>query len=420
MDPGGGARDASEVVHHIVLRPEGGVPIKAWVQGVTFDPAAQAQLAHTARLPFVFHHVAAMPDVHVGIGATVGSVVPTKGAIVPAAVGVDIGCGMAAVQTTLTASDLPESLGRVRSAIEAAVPVGRTNHGAKGDRGAWGKAPAAQVEAWRALSQGYDTIAQRFPKVVRNAHPIAHLGTLGSGNHFIELCLDETQQVWMMLHSGSRGIGNRIGTFFIERAKEELARQDIHLPDQNLAYFKEGSPGFDAYVMAVSWAQGFARQNRALMMEAALGALRQTRGIPPFAILGQAVNCHHNYVAEETHFGERVFVTRKGAVRAGKGDLGIIPGSMGARSFIVRGLGNPESFESCSHGAGRQYSRTQARKQFTLEDHARATAGIECRKDDGVLDETPGAYKPIDAVMAAQADLVEIVHTLKQLVCVKG
>ncbi len=247
-----------------------------------------------------------------------------------------------------------------------------------------------------------------------------HLGTLGTGNHFIELCLDEDDQVWVMLHSGSRGVGNRIGSYFIELAKEDMRRWFINLPDQDLAYLPEGTEHFDDYVHAVHWAQDYARTNRELMMDAVLEALRGSGILPAFEARLEAVNCHHNYVAREHHYGENVFVTRKGAVRARRGDLGIIPGSMGARSFIVRGLGNAESFHSCSHGAGRAMSRTEARRRFSVADHAAATAGIECRKDEDVIDETPMAYKSIDAVMHAQRDLVEIVHTLRQVVCVKG
>ena len=397
-----------------------GVPVKAWVRGVPFDAKAEAQLRNVARLPFVFRWIAAMPDVHWGLGATVGSVIPTKGAIVPAAVGVDIGCGMAAVRTTLGASDLPENLHGVRTAIEEAVPHGRTDQGGRNDRGAWTMPPAAVLEAWGRLDPGYRRLAAEFPKLARNAPPERHLGTLGTGNHFIEVCLDEAERVWFLLHSGSRGIGNRIGTFFIERAKDELHQLGVELPDRDLAYLREGTKSFDAYVSAVGWAQDYARTNRQAMLRAVVAAVAGARGIPPFTLTEEAVNCHHNYVARETHFGEQVLVTRKGAVRAGLGELGLIPGSMGARSYVVRGKGHPESFMSCSHGAGRALSRSEAKRRFTLADHAAATAGVECRKDADVIDETPAAYKPIDAVMAAQADLVEIVHSLRQVVCVKG
>jgi tRNA-splicing ligase RtcB len=397
--------------------PTDGSPIKAWIKGVQLEDAARQQLVNVASLPFIHKHVAAMPDVHWGMGATIGSVIPTKGAIIPAAVGVDIGCGMMAVQTTLSADQLPDNLLSVRSDIEAAVPHGRTDHGGKNDRGAWGEMPQTAGERWSRLSDRYGAITEKHPKALapNNAR---HMGTLGTGNHFIEVCLDESDQVWVMLHSGSRGCGNRIGMYFIQAAKKEMERWFISLPDEDLAYLVEGSELFSDYVEAVEWAQEYAYENRKEMMSAALSALR--RNLPEFAVTDMAVNCHHNYVTKENHYGANVWITRKGAVRAREGDLGIIPGSMGVRSYIVRGKGNAVSFNSCSHGAGRAMSRGQAKKQFTLEDHARATEGVECRKDADVIDETPGAYKDIDAVMAAQSDLVEVVHTLKQIVCVKG
>ncbi len=395
----------------------GGAPIKAWTHGVPIEEPARKQIENVARLPFIHKHVAIMPDVHWGMGATVGSVIPTVGAIVPAAVGVDIGCGMAAVRTTICAADLPDSLGALRSAIEAAVPHGRSDNGGRNDVGAWQREPPATVAAaWEPLKEGYAKILEEHSKV---SHPrmVGHLGTLGTGNHFIELCLDEEDRVWVMLHSGSRGVGNKLGTYFIELAKKEMRRWFVNLPDQDLAYLPEGTEHFIAYVRAVGWAQRYARSNREVM-QAVLEVLRAS--FPNLATEEMAVNCHHNYVVKERHFGKDVWLTRKGAVRAGAGELGIIPGSMGAKSFIVRGKGNPESFETCSHGAGRAMSRHEAKRRFTLEDHARATAHVECRKDADVIDETPGAYKDIDAVMAAQADLVEIVHTLRQVVCVKG
>jgi tRNA-splicing ligase RtcB len=397
----------------------GGVPIKTWTRGVPVEGEAIAQLSNIARLPIVHRWVAAMPDVHLGIGATVGSVIPTVGAIIPAAVGVDIGCGMMAVQTTLTANDLPDSLAPMRNTIERAVPHGRGKHGGKGDKGSWGAIPNRVIDVWSELEPAWKRISGKHPAVAKSNH-VVHLGTLGTGNHFIEVCLDETDRVWFMLHSGSRGVGNRIGSYFIELAKKDMRQHIKNLPDANLAYFSEGSDHFDDYVEAVSWAQAFARHNRELMMHAVLDSVRRLPGIPPFQLAKQAVNCHHNYVAKEHHYGKDVFVTRKGAVRAGVGELGIIPGSMGARSYIVRGKGNAEAFESCSHGAGRVMSRTAAKKRFTLEDHKKATEGVECRKDADVIDETPAAYKDIDAVMEAQRDLVEVVHTLKQVVCVKG
>ena len=392
----------------------GRVPVKVWTP--TLEPEARRQLENVASLPIVHGHVAAMPDVHAGIGATVGSVIPTKGAIVPAAVGVDIGCGMNAVQLSLAAKDLPESLGRIRSAIEAAVPVGFDMHrGHKGD-------PQRERRA-KQLQHGLARIAERNPRITTMQKDfretwIRQLGTLGGGNHFIELCVDEEQHVWVMLHSGSRGIGNVIGRYFIERARREMERQDVRLPDRDLAWLAEGTPAFEDYVEAVHWAQDYAIENRREMMRAVLHALEPH--LPPFRIVGEAINCHHNYVAREKHFGENVFVTRKGAIRAGAGDMGIIPGSMGARSFIVRGKGNPQSLCSCAHGAGRLMSRSEAKRRFSEEDVRRQTAGVECRKDAGVVDEIPGAYKPIDEVMANQSDLVEVVHTLRQVVCVKG
>ena len=396
-----------------------GVPIKAWTRGVPFEAEARKQLQNLGSLPFIHKWVAAMPDVHLGKGATVGSVIPTFGAIIPAAVGVDIGCGMMAIRTDLTASDLPDDLHAVRLAIEAAVPHGRTDSGGRNDRGAWGDPPERVLEAWAALAPRYESLADRH-RAIRKANHVSHLGTLGTGNHFVEVCLDEAESVWVVLHSGSRGIGNKIGTYFIDLAKAEMSRHFIHLPDADLAYLPEGTVHFDDYVEAVGWAQEFALCNRRLMMESVLAAMRSVPGLRPFEAGLVAANCHHNYVERERHYGRDVFVTRKGAVRARLGDLGVIPGSMGARSFIVRGLGNPESFCSCSHGAGRAMSRTEARRRFSLEDHALATAGVECRKDADVIDETPGAYKPIEAVMEAQKDLVEILHTLHQVVCVKG
>ena len=401
-----------------------GRPIKAWTQGVPVEEAAWQQLRNVAALPFVHRHVAAMPDVHWGMGATVGSVIPTVGAIVPAAVGVDIGCGMMAVQTSLTSHQLPDSLAELRHGIERAVPHGRTSHDPARDRGAWGNVPADIAETWTtrpyrrgSLCDGLAEIIARHPKLAR-ANSVHHLGTLGTGNHFVEVCLDEADRVWVMLHSGSRGIGNSIGTHFIALAKRDMERWFVSLPDADLAYLPEGTEHFTDYVRAVSWAQAFALANREVMMGRVLDVLR--RSFRDFALGGLAVNCHHNYVAREEHFGDSVWVTRKGAVRAGEGELGIIPGSMGAKSFIVRGKGNAESYCSCAHGAGRAMSRGEARRRFTVEDHARATAGVECRKDAEVIDETPMAYKDVDAVMAAQSDLVEVVHTLRQVLCVKG
>jgi tRNA-splicing ligase RtcB len=402
-----------------VFAPEKGVPIKAWTRGVQLEDQARQQLLNVAQLPFIFKWVAAMPDVHWGVGATVGSVIPTKGAIIPAAVGVDIGCGMMAVQTNMNARDLPENLKGIRDAIERAVPHGRTNHGGPGDRGAWNDIPSRNLEIWGTLKPRYDAILEKHPKLDRGNHS-NHLGTLGTGNHFIEVCLDESDAVWFMLHSGSRGVGNRMGGYFIELARKDMEKFFITLPDRDLAYFPEHSEHFGDYVEAVEWAQDFARLNRDLMMEQIVSAVHGSGEVPAFTAELKAINCHHNYVARERHYGENILVTRKGAVRAREGDMGIVPGSMGARSYVVRGKGNAESFESCSHGAGRAMSRTEAKRRFTLADHERMTAGVECRKDAEVIDETPAAYKSIEAVMAAQADLVEIVHTLHQVVCVKG
>lgn len=410
-----------------------GVPIKAWVEGVSVEDEAKKQLQGIARLPVVWPHVAVMPDVHLGIGATVGSVVPTRAAIIPAAAGVDLGCGMAAVRLNIDAKHLPDSLAAMRTAIEAAVPHGRTNNGSSGDRGAWSDVPRDVDVVWNgarvryegeSMRAAYEELCVRHPKM-RAYNTVGHLGTLGTGNHFIEVCLDTDNHVWAMLHSGSRGAGNRIGSYFIELAKKDMQQAHGSLPEsEDLAYLTEGTEHFADYVAAVGWAQDFARQNRELMMLRALAAIERSldikkigRALSPVA---EAVNCHHNYVQREHHFGEDLWVTRKGAVSARKGELGIIPGSMGAKSFIVRGRGNVDSLHSCSHGAGRSMSRNAAKKAFSVADHVAATAGIECRKDADVIDETPGAYKSIESVMAAQQDLVEVVATLRQVLCVKG
>jgi tRNA-splicing ligase RtcB (3'-phosphate/5'-hydroxy nucleic acid ligase) len=395
----------------------GYAPIKAWVEGVPVEDAARRQLFNIAALPFIHHHVAIMPDVHFGKGATVGSVIATKAAIVPAAVGVDIGCGMMAVRTSLTADQLPDSLAALRLGIEVAVP-----HGGIGLKGGWKDGVPNAVGkrfADSGLGPRLEALQDKHPSI-REAQSVTHLGSLGGGNHFIEVCLDEAERVWVMLHSGSRGIGNRIGQHFIAKARDALDKRQLTRPllDKDLAWLEEGEPLFADYVEAVAWAQDFARHNREVMMAATLRVLREQ--LPAFQVEKHAINCHHNYVERERHFGEAVWVTRKGAVRAGEGDLGIIPGSMGAKSYIVRGRGNAESFQSCSHGAGRAMSRGEAKRRFTLADHSAATAGVECRKDAGVIDETPMAYKDIDAVMAAQTDLVDVLHTLRQVVCVKG
>lgn len=390
---------------------KGQVPIKIYTDEV--EGSAMQQLINMAQLPILHGHIAVMPDVHTGIGATVGSVIPTRGAIIPAAIGVDIGCGMNAVRLSLTAEQLPDNLRTVRSGIEAAVPVGFAEH----------KDNAAQASTLRALDKGLDQLIGKHPgiqKMMKNLPRTwaRQLGTLGGGNHFIELCLDEDQNVWVMLHSGSRGIGNVIGRYFIALARKDMERHLQQLPDRDLAYFEEGAEHFDDYVEAVHWAQDYALTNRREMMHLILDVLKQR--LPGFEITKEAINCHHNYVAIEEHYGAQVYVTRKGAIRAGEGELGIIPGSMGAKSFIVRGKGNAESFCSCSHGAGRRMSRSKAKRQFNLEDMERQTHGVECRKDESVIDEIPGAYKDIDEVMANQSDLVEVVHTLKQVLCVKG
>ena len=391
------------------------VPVHIFTDDI--DAQALRQLHNIASLPIVHPHVAAMPDVHAGIGATVGSVIPTRGAIIPAAVGVDIGCGMNAVRTTLTASDLPDNLARLRSAIEAEVPVGFEQH-------EWSRVQGSrQARAVRPLGDRLAHIVERhrgIAKMLRQFERtwICQAGTLGGGNHFIEICLDEEQRVWIMLHSGSRGIGNVIGRYFIAAAQKDMRRHQLQLPDADLAYFSEGSTVFDDYVEAVDWAQDYALLNRSEMMRRVLDVL--AKFAPPFRLDGEAINCHHNYIARETHGNEDLYVTRKGAISARQGELGIIPGSMGARSFIVRGKGKPESFCSCSHGAGRSMSRSEAKRRFNRFDLAEQTAGIECRKDGGVVDEIPAAYKNIDAVMAHQSDLVEVVHTLRQVVCIKG
>ncbi len=390
---------------------EGRVPVKVYTGEI--EPAARVQLVNISRLPVVHHHVAAMPDVHLGIGATVGSVIATVRAIIPAAVGVDIGCGMIATRLSLTANDIDEtSLGKVFNQISRDVPVGFDQH----DEG------SARRDAARPFRKRLARILQKHPgiekRIGKHSHWELQLGTLGGGNHFIEVCLDEAQRVWIMLHSGSRGIGNALGSYFIALAKKDAERLQVQLPDRDLAYFSEGARHFDDYVEALGWAQDYARANRAEMLDLVLEAMR--RHLPPFEATREAVDCHHNYVEREEHFGARVWLTRKGAIRARAGDLGIIPGSMGARSYIVRGRGSAESFDSCAHGAGRLMSRNAAQKKFSIQELQAQTEGVICRKDKGVIDEIPGAYKDIDQVMANQSDLVEVLHTLKQVLCVKG
>lgn len=388
-------------------------PIKAWIEHVNIESQAIDQLRNVASLPFIYKHVAAMPDVHWGMGATVGSVIATQGAVIPAAVGVDIGCGMNAVRLSLKATDLPDSLHDLRLAIEAAIPVGFDEHQ---------YCKVSNSNQYK-IGQELDTLAKRHPNILKMAKnlqlkALAQAGTLGGGNHFIELCLDENDNVWVMLHSGSRGIGNIIGRYFIQLAKKDMEQHFINLPDKDLSYFIEGTSSYDDYCEWVEWAQRYALMNREIMMKLVLSVLASA--LPSFVITQEAINCHHNYISHENHFGNNVIVTRKGAVRAREDDLGIIPGSMGAKSYIVRGKGNCDSFHSCSHGAGRVLSRSAAKKLYSTKDQEAATVGVECRKDSGVLDEIPYAYKDIDAVMKSQEDLVSIVHTLKQVLCVKG
>jgi len=388
---------------------KGRFPVHVWTKNI--EPEAIKQLENISMLEVLAGPVAAMPDVHAGIGATVGSVIPTRKAILPSSVGVDIGCGMIAIQLSIGAENLPDGLAVIRSAIEKAVPVGFAVHSMED----------APFREFVHLSDGLNRIFQKHT-ALRDQHKpymwVRSGATLGSGNHFAEICLDEQDRVWVMLHSGSRGIGNQIGRYFIAAAREEMLRLDVHLPDKDLAYLTEGTTLFDDYVEAVGWAQDYAMTNRQVMLNRVLQAIAPH--LPPFRVVNDAVNAHHNYVSREYWNGEDIYITRKGAIRAGAGELGIIPGSMGAKSYIVRGLGNPDSYCSCSHGAGRRMSRTKARVMFSAEDLARQTEGVECRKDAGVVDEAPGAYKDIDAVMNDQTDLVVVEYTLKQVLCVKG
>ena len=399
-----------------VIKDEGSVPIKAWVNHLEGQPwmvdiedTALVQLKNLARLPFIHKNgVAVMPDVHAGIGSTVGTVIATDKAIIPAAVGVDIGCGMNDVRLTLKAHQLPDNLAGIRDAIEKAVPLG------KGGQQDPGLAAGLKELPNPVLTGLFD--GDRVKAYVKYA---GQIGTLGSGNHFIELCTDENDDVWVMLHSGSRGIGNMIGKHYIDKAKRDMEKYFITLPDADLAYFPEGTENFNDYVTAVHWAQDYALANRKQMMSAVLHALDSAVPIM-FSVTEEAVSCHHNYVEKENHFGRNLWVTRKGAVQAREGQLGIIPGSMGQKSYIVRGKGNLESYCSCSHGAGRVMSRTEAKRKFSLTDLIAQTTGVECRKDAEVIDEIPGAYKNLDLVMENQKDLVEVVHTLKAVLCVKG
>jgi tRNA-splicing ligase RtcB len=391
---------------------KGGVPIHVFTDDI--DQGAIEQLGALSRLEIISGRVAVMPDVHVGIGATIGSVVPTKKALIPAAVGVDIGCGMTAVRLSLDASRLPDDLKPVRAAIEKAVPVGRAGH----ERQA---APHALIDE---LKPGIDRMLEKHPDITKRIRSIQErfrlqLGSLGGGNHFLELVLDEANGVWIMLHSGSRGIGNVIGRYFTRLAKDDMQRLDSRAPvGKDLHYFEEGSEHFDDYLHALRWAQRYALENRRILLRLTTEALRTV--LPRFRTVDKVVECHHNYVAEEQHFGETVYVTRKGAIRACLDDRGIVPGSMGTRSYIVRGKGCSEALDSCPHGAGRRMSRTQAKAQFNAADMIAQTQGVECRKDEGVVDEIPSAYKNIDEVMRHAGQLVEIEHTLKQVICVKG
>lgn len=396
-------------------------PIREWTVGVQVEDGARKQLFNLANLPFIHNHIAVMPDVHAGIGATVGSVIPTDGAIIPAAVGVDISCGMNAVRTSLKRSDLPKSLVEMRMLIERAIPHGRTDDGGERDKGSWGNPPDDVKIAWMGLEPGYKRLVEKRHNLSTKRSPVNQLATLGTGNHFCECTVDEDDNVWFILHSGSRGIGARIGMQFIELAKQEMKRWFImdNLPDANLSFIPEGTELFDDYIEAVMWCQQYAKVSRELMMKHAIDVLKGMKGIPHFDCDDQ-ISCNHNYVQKENHFGRNIWVTRKGAISAKKGQLGIIPGSMGAKSFIVRGLGNVDSFTSASHGAGRLMSRTEAKNTFSVEQHRIATEGVECKKDASVIDETPGAYKDIDCVMHAQRNLVEPITTLKQIMCIKG
>ncbi|MBW4701296.1 MULTISPECIES: RtcB family protein [unclassified Micromonospora] len=388
-------------------------PVRVWTDPYGIEPQAAQQLRNIGALPWV-QGVAVMPDVHYGKGATVGSVIAMRQAVSPAAVGVDIGCGMSAVRTSLTAADLPDNLAPLRSAIEAVVPVGF----AKRD-------DPVDPRRVRGLEQrGWDDFWGRFSTLDRKVAQLEsrarhQLGTLGGGNHFIEVCVEQdgpdAGQVWLMLHSGSRNIGKELAERHIGVARALPHNAD--LPDRDLAVFLAGTPEMDAYRRDLWWAQEYARRNRAVMLALLCGVVRDTF---PQVSYGEPISCHHNYVAEEHYDGVDVLVTRKGAIRAGRGDLGIIPGSMGTGSYIVRGRGNEDAYCSASHGAGRRMSRGQAKRTFTVDDLAVQTAGVECRKDTGVVDEIPGAYKDITEVMAQQDDLVEVVAHLKQVVCVKG
>lgn len=390
------------------------VPVKIWSPIETVESAALDQLKNISSLPFVFKHVAAMPDVHLGKGATVGSVVATKNAVCPAAVGVDIGCGMMAVKLDVPLKLIQDKVKEIRHSIERSVPVGHSsNKHVMGD--------VAHLELWKRWDDLNATKVHRKTDSELKGTAMKQIGTLGGGNHFIELCEDTEGNAWVMLHSGSRNVGKSLAEIHMGNAKEEMKRMFITLPDPDLAYYVAGTEGYSKYMFDLMWCQEYAAKNREVMMARVLKDISHALGMGG-APLNKVVevNCHHNYAAMENHYGENVLITRKGAVRARQGDMGIIPGSMGTRSYIVEGLGNPESFSSCSHGAGRKMSRTKAKEIFTLDDLAAQTAGVECRKDAGVLDEIPGAYKDIDEVMENQKDLVKIVAEIKQFMCIKG
>jgi tRNA-splicing ligase RtcB (3'-phosphate/5'-hydroxy nucleic acid ligase) len=380
----------------------GSVDIHLWSPEAEVEPQAMRQLENIAALPWVFHHVAVMPDVHYGKGATVGSVVAMKNAVSPAAVGVDIGCGMGAIKTNLRASDLPDNLEALRSAIEAKIPVGFNAHA------------TAAVPSHAGLFAEFSGLSEKVQDLRDRA--LRQLGTLGGGNHFIELCVDTKQSVWMMLHSGSRNIGKTLAEIHMSVAKTLVHNAD--LPDPDLAVFLSGTPEMSAYRNDLFWAQRYAMENRSVMFNLYEDVMQAF--FPSMVDFDVPILCHHNYVSEERHFGQDVIVTRKGAIRAGRGEMGIIPGSMGTKSYIVRGLGNIDSFESASHGAGRLMSRGAAKRKFTVADLEAQTVGVCCRKDADVVDEIPGAYKPIEDVMKNQLDLVEVVAELKQVLCVKG
>lgn len=388
-------------------------PVKVWTDPWTIEPQAAQQLRNIGNLPWV-DGVAVMPDVHYGKGATVGSVIAMRQALAPAAVGVDIGCGMSAVRTSLTADDLPDDLARLRSAIEATIPVGFHSHDSAVDPQ---RVPGLNGSGWAAFWSGFGELRADVGRLRDRA--AVQLGSLGGGNHFIEVCVeqggDDAGRVWLMLHSGSRNIGKELAERHIAAARAQPHNAD--LPDRDLAVFVAGTPEMDAYRRDLAWAQEYAARNRAVMLALLCGVVRNHL---PQAGFDEPISCHHNYVAEETYNGVDLLVTRKGAIRAGRGELGIIPGSMGTGSYIVRGLGNEEAYCSASHGAGRRMSRGQAKRTFTVEDLAEQTAGVECRKDAGVVDEIPGAYKDLSQVIAEQRDLVEVVAHLKQVICVKG